>query len=127
IWTGSFLAATSLGSRLTLVTVLLVPLILSRKFFSISLKLILLICIFCSLIATLILANRSLFVILSVTFIMGLIYHLKLHSNNVMKFLRVIVVIIAFIIFSVLIYKFDVFGVQTFYDTSSFSNRLEKT
>lgn len=125
IWSGDYANATSQGSKLTLITTMIVPILLVRKFFKNSTKLILISAVIASLVSTLIMANRSLFVIVGLSFIASLILYLKNNVNNQVKIIRnIILFLIVIAIVSCSIYL-DMFGVRSYYEESNLSIRLD--
>ena len=126
IWNGGLLEATAQGSKLTLISVMIVPLLLSWNSFKPPLRLVLLFCIVISVISTLIMANRSLFAIIGVTFFAGLLLYFKLNSNKLGKNIKAIGIVTIVALSIPLLYYFDIMGVRSFYESSSFNQRLDE-
>ncbi|GEM_PF-6482983 len=125
IWTRDLTAATTQGSRYILMSALLPVIIFSKRSYKLIWKVILLVCVLITIISTLIMANRTLLIILLINFIVCLFLFMKLGGYKKTIILKIFIIInLVFALFA-LIYIYDLFGLQTFYKQSNFYLRME--
>lgn len=130
IWTGGFSAATTQGSRFTLMSAML-PLVLlwvpnkNEKNISLRFKTLIIACVLISIAATLIMANRTLIVILIINFLICLILFFILNKHKTVRIIKIILLLISLFLLVSVFYYIDLFGIQTFYKSSSLYARMQ--
>lgn len=128
VWSGGFEAATTQGSRFTLMSALFAPAILifnNNKIFSKGIRFILLFFVFISIVATIMMANRTLIVIFVINFIACLLFYFKINQNNAKIVLKVLIIITLLFILAKIMYSVNLFGVQSFLKSSNLYARLQ--
>lgn len=124
IWSGNLIQATAQGSKLILITSLIVPIYLNPRSFKKSVKLVIVVSAFLSFWATLVMANRSLFIIFLLVLVTTVLYSMYLDGKRVSK---IILHLVSFFIISLsifLIYQNNIFGINDIIETSNLAMRL---
>ncbi len=127
IWSKELVEATAQGSRLTLITSMLIPWILYRQSFSKVSGICIISCALISIISTLIMGNRSLLMILGITLSITFILYLKQNNNDIKRTVQFLIILFIVAVLCIILFVYDIFGVKTFYESSSLYMRMEKS
>lgn len=125
IWTGEQIQATAQGSKLTLMIALASSLLFLGNFYKKYTKLIIFSCAIISLIASLIMANRSTFIILIGSFVAANIVYLAISRKKITNYIRYIIVLVILSIVGIVVYNLDIFGIKSFILSSNLYSRVE--
>lgn len=126
IWSGGLIQATAQGSKLILFVSLLISMLVSNMKMSKIGKLLIVLGAISGIIASLIMANRSIFVIIVFSFVMSLVYSTYLYSNDVRKTIKIILYILLLFLVAFFVYENNLFDLKTSIEQSNLVRRLSQ-
>lgn len=125
IWTNNLIAATTQGTKFTLISALFAPIFLAdSKYYNRSFKIIVYVCLILSIGATLIMGNRTLIAIIFIDIIICIIIFFKLNNKNLKNIIKKISSIILVIFIISVTYSTNIFNIKTFVKGSNFYTRI---
>lgn len=125
IWLDDLIAATAQGSKFTLIVSFLIILLLCFREFKLITKIILITSIILAFTASIIMANRSIFIVSLISFIVTSIFYIYYNKKSIKKITLFIASLVTLISLIIVLFLNNMFNMKNFYENSAFKRRME--